>query len=95
MTTTGKGLPDSLKNVIEDYIEFGHNPGSFVMAVMENNLISSIKHMDPLADYTLEDVVEYVYENVPAECFGSLLTVASHIRMKKAESIIMEEKDGQ
>ena len=70
-STHHQNLIDSLNRYAEDRIE----TGSFLRAVLENDLASSIGRADHESLGLLPDLVSYVYNNLPSDCWGSAAKV--------------------
>lgn len=56
---------------IERYFEYALPPGSFTMALLEGNLYSAIAHADHTNKEILVDLVYWVRETLPTDCYGS------------------------
>ena len=53
------------------YVEQHIEPGSFLRAVLENNLREAFGRADHINRYALFDIVAYCYNEIPSECWGS------------------------
>ena len=67
----------TLINAVKDYRDNRHERGSFVMAVLENNLHAAIQRADGTSWDSIRQLVEYVYWEMPADCWGSAEAVSA------------------
>lgn len=58
---------DALNRYVHDKIE----TGSFLRAVLENDLFSAAGRADHINRYRLFEICSYIYNELPAGCFGS------------------------
>lgn len=56
---------------LERYLNYGIMPGSFVTAVLENNLCEAFGRADMFNAANLKNIVGYVYNNIPSSSWGS------------------------
>ena len=68
--TTYSGLPEIYREGMRRYIEEGILPGSFLMAILSNDLYSSVAQCSGPIEY-LEIVVKWLYNEAPSRCWGS------------------------
>ena len=59
------------KKTIDHYVELGFDPGSFVRAVLENNLKEAFGCADAQNREDLFEIVSYCYNYIPDYCWGS------------------------
>lgn len=64
-------IPDRTIETINNYVEYKLTPGSFVEAVLCNNLIGSFSRADIYNRAALFEIVTYLSNEVPFECWGS------------------------
>ena len=64
-------LPDDLREGMQRYIDDGYIPGHFLTAVLENDLSEAVGRADPLNLILLPAIVQWVYNEAPADCWGS------------------------
>lgn len=83
-----EGLRDGLKL----YIEQGYEPGSFLMAVLENNLAESFARADNINRYLMFEIVSWLYNEVPMACWGSKERVKAWMEEKKADRLAKKEE---
>lgn len=64
-------IPTNVKAAIDRHIYKGsHNTGRFVRAVLENNLKDAFMFADLKSRDNMFDIVKYLYNEAPAECWG-------------------------
>jgi hypothetical protein len=64
-------LPERIQNGLYQYVRYGTVPGSFLRAVLENNLMETYHQADPESLLCLKDILHYVYWEIPGPCHGS------------------------
>lgn len=64
-------IPQRTIDTIDDYYKRGLQPGSFVRAVLENDLKAAFSCADMENRLAMFDIVQYVYNNLPIGCYGS------------------------
>lgn len=68
-------IPTQIIYAIQHHVLHGQHGGSFVTAVLENNLREAISYADEECLAALAEIVRYCYNNIPMRCWGSELTV--------------------
>ncbi len=64
-------IPEYTKEAIDRWVAKGIRPGSFVQAVLSNDLMGAYAAADDTNREHMFDIVRYVYNEIPAECQGS------------------------
>lgn len=64
-------LPEHMRGGAQRWIENGIYPGSFMLAVIENNLVEAFGRADSINQNRLQDIVSFFYNEAPAGCWGS------------------------
>ena len=64
-------IPERMMGGIKRYIENGIEPGSFLMAVLCNNLCEAVGRADSENMANLPAYVSYFYNEAPSACHGS------------------------
>src|ERR1035437_2551850 len=64
-------IPERMMDELERWVLYGIQPGGFLTAVLENNLRSACEQADDENLHNLPAYVAYLYNNVPADCWGS------------------------
>ncbi|MFA5999999.1 MAG: hypothetical protein WC783_03420 [Candidatus Paceibacterota bacterium] len=65
ITVDGITVPPITKQAIDDYVKKGVNPGSFIKAILTNNLREAVTLADTENLAALKATVYYVYNEVP------------------------------
>ena len=79
MQESYKNVPIRTINSINRYVTKGIVPGDFLTAVLENKLVESFSRADLENLNALDDIVKYVYNEIPMDCWGSEEEVKSWI----------------
>lgn len=64
-------IPDRMIGGITRYIEQGIPPGSFLCAIIDNNLSEAVSRADDENIANLPAYVAYFYNEAPSSCWGS------------------------
>lgn len=72
----GFRLPHAQVETLERYVDRGIPPGSFVLAVLENDLRTACERADLQNRHCLWGYVAWLYNYAPAGCWGSPEAVA-------------------
>lgn len=64
-------IPDRMMGAITRYIEHGVQPGDFLTAVLDNNLLEAIGRADEDNMANLPAYVGYFHNEAPSPCWGS------------------------
>ncbi len=64
-------LSPIIKESLDAYAKDRLPLGSFLTAVVANDLNKAVCHADPYNLCNIRDIVLYVYNELPAECHGS------------------------
>jgi hypothetical protein len=67
----GRHIPARMADGLQRWIERGIPPGSFLTAVLENNLKEAVCRADEENLFNLPAYVGYLYNEAPAPCWGS------------------------
>ena len=70
------------KDSIDRYVEHGCPTGSFLEAVLKNNLKEAFGRADHEAMDNLRHIVAYCYNEIPAPCWGSEEKVNEWYKLK-------------
>ena len=63
--------PVHILDSINAYVQRKQRPGSFLTAVLENSLTGALLAADGASRRGLDDIVLYLWTEVPASCWGS------------------------
>ena len=72
-------IPQYTLNSLKLYVEQGIPPGSFLCAVLENNLFSAVGRADKANLEALPEIVKYIYNEVPSIAGGHAKAVSEYI----------------
>ena len=72
-------LPEHMQDGMRLYIERGVEPGSFITAVLCNDLMGALGKADDINRHRLFDYGLFLYNEVPSSCFGSREKVAAWV----------------
>lgn len=64
-------IPEHMMSAIQRYIQQGIPPGNFLTAVITNDLAEAVGRADDENIGQLPAYVAYLYNEAPAECWGS------------------------
>lgn len=64
-------LPVYMREGTELYVEHGIVTGSFLRAVLENNLVNAYANADMTNTARMRDWAQWLYSEAPAPCWGS------------------------
>ena len=67
----------TLINAVKDYRDNRREHGSFIMAVLENNLHAAMTRADGTSWDAIRALMEFVYFDLPADSWGSEEAVAA------------------
>lgn len=70
-------LPAHMREGIKAWIEQGRPTGSFLHALLSNDLMGAIGKADDQNSAAMRQWCNYLYNYAPAGCFGSLAKVAA------------------
>jgi hypothetical protein len=64
-------LPEHMQDGMQLWVERGIEPGSFLAAVLRNDLMGALGKADSVNINRLKDYGMFLYNEVPSDCFGS------------------------
>lgn len=76
-------LPDHMQDAMRLYMERGIEPGSFLMAVLCNDLMGAVSRADHINASRLKDYAAWLYNNAPPQSFGSREKVGRWIESRQ------------
>lgn len=68
---------------LERYLNMGIMPGSFMTAVLENNLVEAFSRADIMNSANLKNIIGYVYNHLPSNSWGSPQRVHDYLESLK------------
>lgn len=63
-------VPEDIRDSLALYVEHRIQPGGFLTAVLENDLREACGRADEENRHRLFDIVCYIYNELPAPCWG-------------------------
>ena len=75
-------IPPNTQSQIDEYVKQKCPPGSFVYAVLTNNLVNAVAKADDVNILYLRDIILYVYNDIPSACWGSREAVEEWLNPK-------------
>lgn len=73
-------IPHYMCDAVRRYVDQGIPPGYFLTAVLENNLVEAYHRADDTNIDYMHNWVRFVYNNLPAGCWGSPEKVQNWIK---------------
>ena len=64
-------IPEYMRGGLERYVEHHIKPGSFLMAVLENNFVLAAGRADDINQRYLMAWADTLYNDLPGTCWGS------------------------
>lgn len=74
-------VPAHLLEDLDRYVESGRTPSDFVRSVLENDLFGAMFSAHAANVHASKDVVRYVVNELPVECFGSKAKVEAWLAL--------------
>lgn len=90
-------IPDYTLESLERYYKHGLAPGSFLTAVLSNDLLGALATADVYNKEALADICSFVYWEFPVGTYGSKEQVIAYMSQKLAEreKATAEENDNE
>jgi hypothetical protein len=70
-SSVGHGMPKRTHTLISAYIETGIDPGGFLQAVFENDLMGAVLQCDEDNQGCLKQIFKFLINYAPSQCYGS------------------------
>lgn len=87
-------IPEHTKNCIDRYVTHGYHPGSFLYAVLTNNLVQSFASADADNKRSIFHIVEYIHNVIPYNCHGNIERVEHWLACFDENGIKIREPKG-
>ena len=71
-TFMDKEIPAGTREGLANYLEHGTPPGTFLYAVLTNNLIMAALKADSVNKHLLYEYVLWLFDNAPGDSWGSV-----------------------
>lgn len=75
-------IPELTKITLDNYRIYRLQPGSFVKAVLSNDLYEAMARADSQNLESLKDIVIYITNYFPPDSYGSLAIVEQYLQRK-------------
>lgn len=85
---------DDVKQALIEYAIRGTPLGSFLTAVVENNLFVALNAADSYNRASIFQICQYIYSDLPAACWGSPEIVKNHYARFRTKPEQKEMNDG-
>ncbi len=69
-------VSESLKNYVVNHVK----PGGFLTSVLSNDLFGVVRYSSKDTSGYLNDLVNFIYSNLPGSCYGSVQDVSNWIK---------------
>lgn len=76
-----RNLPSRMWGGMKRYLEYGIEPGDFLMGVLESHLLRCVQHADDENQMLLVEYTKFLYNCVPGNCWGSVERVSDWISL--------------
>ena len=80
-------IPQYTINAIRSYVENGIIPGGFLKAVLTNDLFGAFAHADSSNKEALSEICQYIYNEIPANCWGSKEILLKYSKSKLVDNV--------
>lgn len=77
--------PGLIVRSLHDYVNLGVPTGGFLRAVLGNDLREAFGRADIHNRHAMFDIVSYIWNNLPAACWGSYEKVDAWLKKKNDE----------
>jgi len=78
-------IPEHMVDGVMDYLEFGLEPGGFLRAVLENDLVHAFGCADRTNIHRMEDWASFIYNEMPMAAWGSKKKVDAWIEARRED----------
>lgn len=75
--------PERFRGGLQRYLEHRIAPGSFLRAVLENDLMGAVGHADEESARELKALVQWLWQEMPSNLWGSKERVAAWLKPGK------------
>ena len=84
-------LPEHTREGMRAYIETGRPGGSFLAAILSNDFVEAAGRADLHNQGRLFDYAAFLYNEAPADCWGSRAKVDAWIAARRLENTPIKE----
>lgn len=75
-------IPAHTKTALDKYVNNKFAPGGFLWAVLSNDLFGAVGRADSMNKYALPEIIAYIYNYLPSDCWGSEKKVNDWLKNK-------------
>ena len=86
-------LPPHMHGAMKRYIEQGIEPGSFLVAVLSNDMMEACARADSVNRNFLPDYAMFLYNYAPRGCYGSKEKVIAWVERRGLEGFALRGKE--
>ena len=90
-------IPPHTRMALRNYVEEGYMPGGFLTAVLCNDLFGAVARADDENIQSLKDITTYVYNRLPADCWGNAKKMRDWTErvwaMKNPDAVTLDEEE--
>lgn len=72
-------VKESVTEALDRYVRYHIAPGSFLMVVLQNNLVGALTHADSYNRASIYQIVRFCLDNLPSHCWGSKEIVIKYL----------------
>ena len=87
------GVRQDTIDTINNYVTKGWEPGSFVRAVLENNLMEALGRADIGNRHAIFEICGYVYNEIPSGSHGSPGKVEAWMKVVREKPLVVQGLD--
>jgi hypothetical protein len=87
------GVRKDTLDTINNFVTKGWEPGSFVRAVLENNLMDALGQADRENRFSIFEICSYVYNEIPLGAHGSAEKVKQWQEMVRKKNLVVKALD--
>ncbi len=73
-------IPEVTQHGLMMYVKYGIAPGSFLTAVLTNNLFEAYHFADDVHINSMSALVKFIYNKLPNDCYGTVDKVSEFIK---------------
>lgn len=85
-------LPEHIRKGMQNYVEHGIKPGSFLTAVIQNDFYLAATKADWINLRALPDIARFMLDQMPDKAWGSRTIMHNYIQVKRKIEIGAEER---
>jgi hypothetical protein len=86
-----ESIPEHTQGALRRYVENGLEPGGFLTAVLCNDLMGAIGRADWRNAAALKEIAQFVYNEIPGNCWGSYVKMVAYMDAVQAKSLTTGE----